>query len=160
MVVVSAIRSPPPAYRPSRHTPFHQPKWWHHQKEAINKSNLCSFIGGAPALWGEPSALRLNQYKCCALQPRNRIFRAPTPSAIVVWVSYGAVMGFNKLTHLSEKPSGLINHAAVTGRANFNPLQQSIKTSMRELRRGNWRKRGGKVLGCWSKKNPVECGAQ
>ncbi len=37
-----------------RHTPIHQLKWWHHQKEAINKSNLCSFNGGAPALGGNP----------------------------------------------------------------------------------------------------------
>lgn len=47
----------------------------------------------------EPSALWLNQYKCCALQPRTCLFRLP------VIVSHRVVIGFNKQLHLSKKPS-------------------------------------------------------
>lgn len=52
IAVVSAIRPP----TNPRCTPFHrlQLKWWPHQKEAINNCNLCSFIGGAPTLRGNP----------------------------------------------------------------------------------------------------------
>lgn len=105
----------------------------------------------------EPSALRLNQYKCCALQPRTCLFR------LSVIVSHRAVIGFNKQLHLSKKP--LVRPAMHQWQDGwFPPPQQSIKTPAGEFRQITGKKEGlswGQwEWGTWSREKPAECGVQ
>lgn len=80
---------------------------------------------------GEPWALRLNQYKHYALQPRTHVFQQP-----VILQSF-TPMGFNKQTHLWRKP--LVWPTMRQWQDGWFPSpQQSIKTSIREF----WQKTG------------------
>lgn len=59
----------------------------------------------------EPSALRLNQYKCCALQLRTRIFRHP----VIVESFTQRIDGLQQTNTVFQEAHGPTNHASVTG---------------------------------------------
>lgn len=83
-------------------TLFHQLqlKWWPHQKEAINNCNLCSFIGGASALRGNPP--HSDSINTKAVLYSHALLFSVTPS--YSGVSHSALMNVNKQIHLSRKP--------------------------------------------------------
>lgn len=60
---------------------------------------------------GEPSALRLNQYKRCALQPRTRVFRHPVIDASFTQ----STDGLQQTETPFQEALGLTNHASMTG---------------------------------------------
>lgn len=76
MAAVSAIRPPHPPPPSPKHSLPPAPVMAS-SKRGNKQLQPLLFHWRSSCAQGEPSALRLNQYKRCALQPRTRVFRHP-----------------------------------------------------------------------------------
>lgn len=110
VAVVSAIRPPP--NQPSMHTlPPAPAKVMASSKGGNTQLQPLFFHWRSSSAQREPSALRLNQYNGCALQPRTCVFRHP----VIVESFTQRTDGLQQTNTLFQEALALTNHASVTG---------------------------------------------